>query len=597
MQTLNPTIMLKALAVAVLVLALVAVQPAAATPPGPPLFADSIQGGAVDQFPNPTVVRARSVTINWSLLPTRAQADGRARPGNTLLLNLFADVSFLAVLDHVDAKPNGVVWVGHISDSPFSTVTLVTEGDVMAGSVVMPGATYAIRSAGKSVHAIYDINQTAFPPEARPVVAHDTRPPSPRSRAARADTGGTIDVMVVYTPAARTMQGGTAAMNTLINLGISETNTSYENSGITQRLRLVSATEVPYVESGDFYADLDNLTNGSGVLAAVHTYRNTYGADLVSMLVGYSIPQYCGIGWMPYTVSTANEVYGFTVVDRSCVSPNYSFGHELGHNMHASHDWYGDAANNATPPTSPYTYMHGYINTAGYWRTMMAYNDLCIALGFSCTRLLYWSNPGITYGGAAMGVPAGTSTACTRNVSNPPCDADNHQVLNNTAYTIANYRQSVESFTNAVYLPVIANGAGGGFMVAPGYWRSDNYAHEFYVTPDRNYVRNHTVYIDVSGCGRYKIWHNVDEPISSNHFSFSGTFYASGTFNSATTATVTDGLSNYNIVGCGLITGGPWTRNYAWQNSSQPDLAARAAAPAIASTIPAGHAVEVIPLH
>ncbi len=597
MNSLNPRVVLKALAVAVLVLGPFASQPAAATPPGPALFADSNQGGASDQFPNPTVMRARSATINWGLLPTGARTDSRALPGNTLVLNLFDNVSFLAVLDQVDVKRNGVVWVGHISDSPASTVTLVTEGNVMAGSIVMPGATYSIRSTQNDVHTIYEINQAAFPPEAKPLVAGDASPPVAPSGAAPADSGGTIDVMVVYTSAARAIQGSTAAMTALINLGISETNTSYQNSGITQRLRLVHSVEVAYVESGSFYTDLDNLTNGSGALANVPAYRNTYGADLVSMFVGYSSPSLCGLGWMPYTVSSSNAIYGFTVVDQSCVSPNYSFGHELGHNMHASHDWYGDAGGGATPPTTPYTYMHGYINTTAHWRTMMAYNDLCAALGFNCTRLLYWSNPGITYSGAAMGVPAGTNTTCMRNVSNPPCDADNHLVLNNTAYTIANYRQSVAAPAYAAYLPAIVKSMAAGLIPTPGYWLSDNGAHEFYVTPDSAFVRNHAVRLNVTGCGTYKITHTASEAISANQYSFSGTFYASGTFNSATTATVTDGLSSFNIIGCGIISGGPWTRTYTWQNSTQPDLAAHVVGREISNSIPADSAVEVTSLH
>ena len=57
----------------------------------------------------------------------------------------------------------------------------------------------------------------------------------------------------------------------------------------------------------------------------------------------------------------------------------------------------------------------------------------------------YWSNPGVTYGGVPMGVAEGTSTFCSQGVSAPNCDADNHETLNNTAYTVANFRQSATS--------------------------------------------------------------------------------------------------------------------------------------------------------
>ena len=74
----------------------------------------------------------------------------------------------------------------------------------------------------------------------------------------------------------------------------------------------------------------------------------------------------------------------------------------------------------------------------------------------------------------------------------------------------------------------------------------------------------------LTGCGDYKITHSLSEPISGNQFSFTGSFYASGTFTSNTAANGTDGLSSFNIPGCGVVSGGPWTWNATWKNSSQP---------------------------
>jgi hypothetical protein len=59
----------------------------------------------------------------------------------------------------------------------------------------------------------------------------------------------------------------------------------------------------------------------------------------------------------------------------------------------------------------------------------MAYNNGCSPT--NCTRLPYWSNPDVTYNGAVMGVPEGSFQA-----------ADNRKTLNNTAFTVANFRDS-----------------------------------------------------------------------------------------------------------------------------------------------------------
>lgn len=105
-------------------------------------------------------------------------------------------------------------------------------------------------------------------------------------------------------------------------------------------------------------------------------------------------------------------------------------------------------------------YAHRYVNVPQRLRTVMAYADHCAALGFSCARLLLWSNPSVRvpppcgrgmncaaaafwyYPGARMGVQEGTSTACIAGrASNPDCDADDARMLNSTALSIANFRQ------------------------------------------------------------------------------------------------------------------------------------------------------------
>ena len=128
-----------------------------------------------------------------------------------------------------------------------------------------------------------------------------------------------------------------------------------------------------------------------------------------------------------------------------------------------------------------------------------------------------------------------------------------------------------------VYLPIVLK----NYPLSgptPGFWESDY--EEFYVTTDRAYVDNFAVYIWVSGCGGFKITHTPLEPIVNNQFSFSGPFYASGTFHSPTTASGTDGLDNLYIPACGgWVSGGPWSWSATWQNPSQPTLPAEALRP------------------
>lgn len=418
------------------------------------------------------IERSRLITIDFDALPDPRQRPPLAREP-ALPLELFPDLSVLAVFDRFDPNPDGVTWVGHIEGVPMSTVTLVYSGGLMAGSVVTPGGAVRIRPAaadvrrtnsqtGRELHVVSRVSQAALWPEARPVEIDLS--PAARAQAAEepmADTADVIDVMVLFTPRAAANAGGATAMTNLINLGVSETNTSYANSGIQQRLRLVHSAEMPYTEVNSFSTNLNNLRIGAGTLGGVAALRETYRADLVMLLVDPATPDACGIAYLMTTVSTAFAPFGFSVSDTSCVSPNYTFAHELGHNMGARHDWYVDGG------ATPFSYAHGYVNpTAGQrWRTIMAYPDLCTAQGFNCPRLLAWANPDNKYhalctgrglncaqqlqywfvpGTTLMGIPGGTRTTCQPgNVTNVNCDADDRRALNNTGLAVANFRQGI----------------------------------------------------------------------------------------------------------------------------------------------------------
>jgi len=102
----------------------------------------------------------------------------------------------------------------------------------------------------------------------------------------------------------------------------------------------------------------------------------------------------------------------------------------------------------------------------------------------------------------------------------------------------------------------------------PGFWESTT-GDEFYVNPARTQVLNFTIYVS-SPCGDLEITRTSPVTISGNSFSFTGTFFASGTFDTPTSAHGQDGLSNFYVPGCGYLDGGPWNYTATWKNSNQP---------------------------
>ena len=243
----------------------------------------------------------------------------------------------------------------------------------------------------------------------------------------------TIDVAVVYTPAAREAAGGTAAIEALIDLWIAETNGAYDASGVQQRLALAAREEVGYVESGDASVDMGRLSDPSdGHLDSVNDLRDRAGADLVHLIVSES--NFGGQGQRP-------GVFSFCIVtfpDSSC------FAHELGHNMALRHDRYEqsierDWGGGVLTSDPAYGYVNQRTLEAGApessrWRTIMAYETQCDDADFRCNRLLRFSNPRQQYDGDPLGVP---QEPATRSVDGP---ADAVTVLNATGPAVALWR-------------------------------------------------------------------------------------------------------------------------------------------------------------
>jgi serine protease len=110
---------------------------------------------------------------------------------------------------------------------------------------------------------------------------------------------------------------------------------------------------------------------------------------------------------------------------------------------------------------------------------------------------------------------------------------------------------------------------GSGTGPTPGFWEGSH--EEFYVTPNGANVDNFALYIYVNGCGNYKITSGSVNPIANNSFADTdGAFIYSGTFSSSTAASGDEELIDFNIDGCGLVSGGPWNWTASWKDNSQP---------------------------
>ncbi len=234
------------------------------------------------------------------------------------------------------------------------------------------------------------------------------------------DADGPIDVLVLYTRAARLEAGSEAAVQGQIAAAVAASNAAYVNSAIQARVNLLMQVETDY-ESGSFGEDLNRLASPSdGALDWAHALRDTIGADMVALI--RTNGDACGIAYLMFSNGPESQGVPFSVTALSCLA-NQTFAHELGHNMGCCH-----AVGDGGGCGSGGIYQHSVGwrfngNSGTQWRTVMAY-----APG---NRLDHFSNPAVLFDGRPTGVPIGQSQ-----------QADNASTIDTTWRTIAGFRCS-----------------------------------------------------------------------------------------------------------------------------------------------------------
>ncbi len=417
-----------------------------AAPHSQPLLIEApsdIPPAIAQAFPSPQMAKRwvrkhRTMALNPAALDAlqTSRKDSKA----TVTLDLFETGTRTLEIDEPQIHRNKAkVWRGRLQGDSESDVTLAIRGKKMVGTIYSNQRLYKIEPTEDNRHRLVELDEDALPLDHHPLVVPDdgtpadiaapepdhqqpgvAGTPATDSVTTAAATNTNVDLLVVYTPTARARQGGQAAMNALIALGVDLANQAYSNSGIAMQLRLARAAEVAYRESGNISTDLTRLRKTTdGFMDQVHQLRNQYKADLVALIVDNG-GGYCGIAYVMANGPRASFAnYAFSVTDRECVANN-TLTHELGHNMGNAHD-------RASGGTGVFAYSYGYRDTVGKFRTIMAYP----CPNVSCPRVKYFSNPKILVNGRPAGVD---------HRINPTNSADNARSMNEVRTLVAGWR-------------------------------------------------------------------------------------------------------------------------------------------------------------
>ncbi len=343
---------------------------------------------------------------------------------DVFFLNIFAGETIKVIKQKVDKRnEDNFTWYGIIKgdNGQQGSIAMVYLNGELSGNLNYKARNYSINPMGRGAFSLIEIDFKRFP-------IHEDAPGMIDSRKSGDNTGMPAEaaiaaascnlrVLVAYTSNAEYYIKNYLGFSRLTQFAlqaVAETNQAYMNSGVNIHMDLAALVRVNYTESGNYSTDLSRFQQtAEGYMDEIHTYRNLYAAD-VNVLI-FNNGDYCG---MAPTI-LANASSAFSVVHYECALGYYSFAHEIGHLQGCDH--------NPEQNTNPiYSYGHGYVYSAGNWRTVMAYSMS------GETRLQYFSNPNVTYNGVSMGTTARSNNA---------------RVINETAGTISNFRNASSTLT------------------------------------------------------------------------------------------------------------------------------------------------------
>ncbi len=398
---------------------------------------------------------------------------GAINQGDEIILNLFPGAYYTATVDRVGFNVNGTVIVrGRLNGYPLGYFLASTTGKRSLVSINIPEQERRYRVISEPLtctHYLIDVDSSLLDnlengPSLIPVISgvpKDKENEQSKELFAPLELGvndpASIDVMVVYTPAARnwadTYGGG---IENVIAQSIAISNFVLDNNNTLITMPLVHMAEVNYVESGDSYTDVNRLTFVDGYMDEVLNWRNEQAADLVALFA--LVQDVGGLGWL-LDRKTGRPNQGFCLVRIQQASSSFVHIHEMGHNMGAHH--HKEQLSYAGPtewtdwPENTWSAGWRWVgNDEKLYCSVMTYESgIYFADGKTHNRVAFFSDPEINYEGVAAGHPA---------------DGDNARTILEMKHVVAAYRQKSENPVLAVtpeYMNFGTDYIGGTFNI------------------------------------------------------------------------------------------------------------------------------------
>lgn len=334
---------------------------------------------------HPAAIAAVPVTLDWRVARAAAEQLDLALPGGGVIR--------IARVASEERGPDDWTWLGTVADDPEQQAVLTRVGEHASAYLSLDSGIYELTPT-TSGPLLLKLDTDRFPGCGGAMVPPATSreggisDAEPASGASSRSGGDLMDVLVVFSPGSLAQLGGQAQAQVFAQSAVDSSNQAFANSQMTARFRLAGVRFTARADSGSSSTDLSWLRGDAEVAA----WRNETGADMVGLIAEFS--NACGQGYlMGNPPGPGFAPNAFQVTARTCAIGNLSYAHEHGHNMGLQHN-----PENGSGPAFPYAFGH-WVN--GNFRTVMSYSNPCTS---GCTRRPYFSNPNVSFSGAATGI-------------------------------------------------------------------------------------------------------------------------------------------------------------------------------------------------
>ncbi|KAL0228952.1 hypothetical protein GEMRC1_013572 [Eukaryota sp. GEM-RC1] len=248
-----------------------------------------------------------------------------------LSLNFFPSESYSSTVKRLTSPIPGTTTVrGSIDNLPLSSFTIAYCNDTILLTCSIPelDQSFTVKSVPDTSYYLITKHQSSLlkrscetlsPPDSNRDSDLFSSSPEPHFSQ---NSEHTVDLLIVYTPAARTWANNNGGLNNILAMSVSRIQDSLEDSGVTGSINLVYHQEVAYSESGSQSTDLRRLTfhrymdpggweaqNGGYFMEEVHDIRSKHSADLVALWT--DDPLHGGVAWLLPSIHASPAFFFF----------------------------------------------------------------------------------------------------------------------------------------------------------------------------------------------------------------------------------------------------------------------------------------------